>query len=147
MTEVEVQEMLTEEKVDASTVVKKVTNRETARIKAQTEETEEDKEEEEADHLQVQEAMKTEEEVAAEAEEMTAAMVVEEESIPEIAEATAHTVIRKVSNQVMIREVKREITLMTAETASSLISEESLTMGLSFLDHQEMKRTTMEAEA
>ena len=45
------------------------------------------------------------------------------------------------------REVKREITLMTAETASSLISEESLTMGLSFLDHQEMKRTTMEAEA
>ena len=62
------QEISTEEKVDAFTVVKKVTNRETAKIEAQTEETEEDQEEEEVDHLQVQEAMKTEEEVVAEAE-------------------------------------------------------------------------------
>lgn len=140
--ETELEEIWTEEKVDASIVAKKVINKEIAKIKAaKTEEAEE-----EADQIPIlAEATKIEEEEE-EAEEMIAAME-EVEEIPEIVEVIAHTAIRKVT-KMMTRE-KRDMILTTAEIASSLITEDqtSPTIVQNILDHLETRRMIMEVEA
>merc|ERR1712086_1226157 len=118
----EVLETMTEEKADASNVVRKAISKEIVHIMEEQEGEIEETEVEEVDQTLAQEASKTEEEAEAEEEEMTAAMVVEEEIMINIVEAEAHKVVA-------IEDIK------------------SLMKALNSLDHQETKKMTMEVEA
>jgi len=84
---------MTEEKADASNVVRKAISKEIVHIMEEQEGEIEETEVEEVDQTLAQEASKTEEEAEAEEEEMTAAMVVEEEIMINIVEAEAHKVV------------------------------------------------------
>ena len=131
---------MTEEKADASNVVRKAISKEIVKKMEEQEEEIEETEVEEVDQTLAQEASKTEEEAEAEEEEMTAAMVVEEEIMIKTVEAEAHKVVA-------IEEIK-EIIPTTAETVSNLITDiKSLMKALNSLDHQETKKMTMEVEA
>lgn len=129
----ELEETWTEEKVDASTVVKKVTNKEIARKDAQAEE---------ADLIPIPvEATMIEEKLEEEVEEMIVAMVAEEEKIPETAkEVIAHLAIRRATK--MTTKEKNDMIPMTAETASSLITENqtSPTIVQNIQGHPETRR-------